>query len=67
MPSWERGGNGARGDYRDIGNGIKMPFRQLFAWLGGRDAIQLTDVEVNVPIDAARFGKPAPVGTAAGR
>jgi len=55
------------GDYRDIGNGIKMPFRQLFAWLGGRDAIQLTDVEVNVPIDAARFGKPAPVGTAAGR
>ena len=55
------------GDYRDIGNGIKMPYRQLFAWLGGRDAIQLTDVEVNVPIEAARFGKPAPVGTSSAR
>jgi photosynthetic reaction center cytochrome c subunit len=46
-------------DYRDVG-GIKMPFRMLFAWLGGRDAIQLSKVETNVPIDAARFGRPAP-------
>lgn len=45
------------GDYRDVG-GIKMPFRILFAWLGGRDAIQLSDVQANVPIDAARFGRP---------
>jgi hypothetical protein len=30
-----------------------------FAWLDGRDAIQLTDVQTNVPIDEARFGRPA--------
>lgn len=46
-------------DYRDVG-GIKMPFRLTFAWLDGRDAIQLTEVKTNVPIDEAVFGKPAP-------
>ena len=46
-------------DYRDVG-GIKLPFRMTFAWLDGRDAIQLNDVRTNVPIDAARFGRPAP-------
>jgi len=45
------------GDYRDV-NGVKMPFRLLFAWLGGRDAIQLTDVRVNVPVEPAKFGRP---------
>jgi photosynthetic reaction center cytochrome c subunit len=44
-------------DYRDVG-GIKVPFRMTFAWLNGRDAIQLNDVQTNVPIDAARFGRP---------
>jgi photosynthetic reaction center cytochrome c subunit len=46
-------------DYRDVG-GIKLPFRMTFAWLDGRDAIQLNEVRTNVPIDAARFGRPAP-------
>lgn len=41
-------------DYREV-NGIKVPFRMLFAWLDGRDAIQLSEVQTNVPIDAARF------------
>jgi hypothetical protein len=44
-------------DYRDV-DGIKMPFRVLYAWLDGRDAIQLTKIETNVPIDAAKFGRP---------
>jgi photosynthetic reaction center cytochrome c subunit len=44
-------------DYRDV-DGIKMPFRILFAWLDGRDAIELSKVQVNVPIDAAKFGRP---------
>ena len=44
-------------DYRDVG-GIKMPFRFTFAWLDGRDAFQLNDVQLNVPIDAAKFGRP---------
>ena len=47
-------------DYRDLG-GVKLPFRMTFAWLNGRDAIQLNEVQTNVPIDAARFGRPAPV------
>jgi photosynthetic reaction center cytochrome c subunit len=44
-------------DYRDAG-GIKIPFRLTFAWLDGRDAIQLSEVQTNVPIDTARFGRP---------
>ena len=42
------------GDYRDVG-GIKMPFRMIFAWMDGRDAIQLSEIQTNVPIDASRF------------
>jgi len=45
------------GDYRDVG-GIKMPFRLMFAWLDGRDAIQLNQIETNVPVDPAKFGPP---------
>jgi photosynthetic reaction center cytochrome c subunit len=45
-------------DYRDVG-GIKIPFRLTFAWLDGRDAIQLSDVQTNVPIDASKFDRPA--------
>jgi hypothetical protein len=48
------------GDYRDVG-GVKMPFRLTFAWLDGRDAIQLTDIKTNVPIDEKIFGTPEEV------
>jgi hypothetical protein len=41
-------------DYRDVG-GIKMPFHMTFAWLDGRDAIQLSEIQTNVPIDDAKF------------
>jgi len=47
-------------DYRDV-NGIKFPFRLLFAWLDGRDAIQLNKIETNVPIAETKFGRPASV------
>jgi hypothetical protein len=47
-------------DYRDV-NGIKLPFRITYAWLDGRDSIQLNEIKVNVPIDEAKFGKPAPL------
>ncbi len=46
-------------DYRDV-NGIKMPFRMVFAWMDGRDAIQLSEVQTNVPVDAAKFERPVP-------
>jgi photosynthetic reaction center cytochrome c subunit len=45
-------------DYRDVG-GIKFPFHLILAWLDGRDAIQLNQVQTNVPIDDAKFGNPA--------
>src|SRR5262249_25235598 len=44
-------------DYRAVG-GIKMPFHMTFAWLDGRDAIQLSEVQTNVPVDAAKFERP---------
>jgi hypothetical protein len=44
-------------DYRDVG-GIKFPFRWTFAWLDGQDKFEFSDVKVNVPIDAAKFGEP---------
>ncbi len=51
-------------DYRDV-NGIKMPFRWTFSWLDGRDAFELSDVQLNAPIDVTKFGTPpipAPIG-----
>jgi photosynthetic reaction center cytochrome c subunit len=48
------------GDYREV-DGIKLPFRMTFAWLGGRDAIQLNEIRTNVPIDAGKFGRPASI------
>ena len=45
-------------DYRDV-NGVKMPFRMIFAWMDGRDAIQLSEVQANVPIDASKFELPS--------
>ena len=45
-------------DYRDVG-GVKMPFKWTFAWLDGRDSFQLTNVQPNVPVDEARFGRPS--------
>jgi photosynthetic reaction center cytochrome c subunit len=44
-------------DYRDV-DGIKMPFKWTFAWLDGRDTFQLSEVKLNVPIDAAKFANP---------
>jgi len=46
-------------DYRDVaGAGIKMPYRWIFGWLNGRDSFELKEVRVNVPVDAAVFGRP---------
>jgi photosynthetic reaction center cytochrome c subunit len=49
-------------DYRDVG-GVKMPFHLTFAWLDGRDAIQLTDIKTNVPIDDSNFARHAQTQT----
>jgi hypothetical protein len=47
-------------DYRDV-SGIKFPFRMIFAWLDGRDAIQLNAIQTNVAIDESKFGSPSSV------
>jgi hypothetical protein len=47
-------------DYRDV-NGIKLPFRITYAWLDGRDSIVLSEIQTNVPVDEAKFGRPAPL------
>jgi len=44
-------------DYRDV-NGMKLPFRLTFAWLDGRDSIEIKDLQINVPVPASRFGTP---------
>jgi photosynthetic reaction center cytochrome c subunit len=46
-------------DYRDV-SGVKIPHRFTMTWLDGRDTFELSDVRANVPIDAAKFAKPAP-------
>src|ERR1043166_5655379 len=46
-------------DYRDVA-GIKVPFHLKITWLDGLEDVTLTDVQVNVPVDAAKFAKPAP-------
>jgi hypothetical protein len=48
------------GDYRDV-NGVKFPFKVTFAWLDGRDAIQLNKIETNVTIPDSKFDTPETV------
>jgi len=46
-------------DYREV-FGVRVPFHWTVTWTDGQSAMELSDVQANVPIDAAKFGKPAP-------
>jgi hypothetical protein len=46
-------------NYREVA-GVKVPFRWTFTWVSGRDVVELSEVQPNVAIDAAKFAKPAP-------
>jgi outer membrane lipoprotein-sorting protein len=46
-------------DYRDVA-GVKMPFKTIVTWTNGQTTTELTDVQPNVAIDAAKFARPAP-------
>jgi outer membrane lipoprotein-sorting protein len=48
-------------DYREV-SGIQVPFRLKLTWVGGQATINLSEVQLNVPIDAAKFAKPIPPG-----
>ena len=45
-------------DYRDVA-GVKVPFKYTVSWTDGRSEFVMNDIRANVPIDAAKFGKPA--------
>jgi outer membrane lipoprotein-sorting protein len=45
-------------DYRDV-SGVKMPFRWTTTWTDGRSATELSQIQANAPIEAAKFAKPA--------
>jgi photosynthetic reaction center cytochrome c subunit len=46
-------------DYREVA-GVKLPFRTIVTWTNGQTTIELSDVQPNAAIPAARFEKPAP-------
>jgi hypothetical protein len=45
-------------DYRDT-NGVKIPYRWTLARPNGRFTIQVSELKQNVPVDDAKFAKPA--------
>jgi photosynthetic reaction center cytochrome c subunit len=45
-------------DYRDS-NGVKIPYRWTLARPSGRFTIQVTELKQNIPVDDAKFVKPA--------
>jgi len=47
-------------DYREVG-GVRRPFRWVKTWTNNRATFALKDVRPNVPVDASRFARPAPV------
>ena len=46
-------------DYRDVA-GIKIPFKWTATWTDGQSTAELTEIQLNVAIDAAKFARPAP-------
>jgi hypothetical protein len=46
-------------DYRDVA-GVRMPYQVTVTWLDGKSNMMLSEIQPNVPIDAARFTKPVP-------
>ena len=53
-------------DYRDV-SGIQFPFKWTSTWTNGRTIYQLTNVQINPTIPAARFARPVPPARPAAR
>ena len=49
-------------DYRAVA-GVKMPFHWTVTWVDGQSSTDLTDVQPNAPVGAAKFAKPAPTAS----
>jgi len=46
-------------DYREVA-GVQLPFHWTVTWTDGQTSTELTEVQPNLPIDNARFARPAP-------
>jgi photosynthetic reaction center cytochrome c subunit len=46
-------------DYRLV-NGIKVPYHQVITWTDNQTTIDLTNVQLNTAIEAAKFAQPPP-------
>jgi len=46
-------------DYREVA-GVKMPFEWRQTWTDGQSTYIFSEIQPNVAIDPARFGRPAP-------
>jgi photosynthetic reaction center cytochrome c subunit len=44
-------------DYREVA-GVRMPYRLTVTWLDGKSTTEFSEIQPNVPIDAARFARP---------
>jgi hypothetical protein len=45
-------------DYRAVA-GVKMPYKWQVTWVDGQSSIELSDVQPNAAVPAAKFMKPA--------
>jgi hypothetical protein len=52
-------------DFRDV-SGVKIPFHRTVSQTFMQMNVELTDVQPNVPLDAAKFARPAPAPRPAG-
>jgi hypothetical protein len=48
-------------DYREV-SGVKEPFHWVMTWTDGKSIADLTQVQLNVPVDASNFNKPNVTG-----
>jgi hypothetical protein len=51
-------------DYRNVA-GVKVPYKWTVSWLDGQTMYEMSEIQPNVPVDAAKFAKPAPPKPAA--
>jgi hypothetical protein len=45
-------------DYRNVA-GVKVPYKWTISWLDGQTMYEMSEIQPNVPVDAAKFAKPA--------
>jgi photosynthetic reaction center cytochrome c subunit len=51
-------------DYRAV-SGVKMPYKWTTTWVDGQSTTELTEIQANAPVAAAKFAKPSPVASRA--